>query len=235
MRRIYKFRLITRCLIFIACGVMYLGRPEALDILEADHFFKSFSPLHLLWALWMADMAGQLIPVKQPVALGSQKLFEFCFAKTEETGHSHRLKDYMAGAARGAGKVLVIWSVLTAVLGFLYFSDRIGDKELFMISVFFYVCDLICVVIWCPFRLLMKTRCCTTCRIFNWDHLMMFSPMAFVRGFYARSLFVMSVLVWTVWEASVFFHPERFWEGTNASLKCKNCGDRLCWRPRPGR
>ena len=56
-----------------------------------------------------------------------------------------------------------------------------------MISVLFYVCDLICVLIWCPFRLIMKNRCCTTCRIFNWDHLMMFSPLIFVGGLLTRS------------------------------------------------
>lgn len=231
MGKVYRFRLAVRCIIFAACIILYAQRPEALDILQGDHFFKSFSALHLLWAVWMAGMAGQLIPVKQPVALGSQKLFKIRFAKAEEGFEAHRLKEYMAGAHRGALKVFVLWALLIALIGVLRSSGILGDAELFLISVFFYVCDLICVVIWCPFRLMMKTRCCTTCRIFNWDHLMMFSPMAFVKGFYARSLFVMSAVVWIVWEAGVFLHPERFWEGSNASLRCVNCTDKLCVRP----
>jgi len=90
------------------------------------------------------------------------------------------------------------------------------------------VCDLICVLIWCPFRLIMKTRCCTTCRIFNWDHLMMFTPMLFVKSFFAASLLAMAIAVWAVWELCVAIYPERFWEGSNDALKCANCTDKLC-------
>ena len=91
----------------------------------------------------------------------------------------------------------------------------------------FYVCDLICVLIWCPFRLLMRTRCCITCRIFNWDHLMMFSPLIFAGGFYTASLVILSLLAWLVWELCVMMYPERFWERSNAALRCSECTDKL--------
>ena len=97
-----------------------------------------------------------------------------------------------------------------------------------MISVLFYVCDLICVLIWCPFRLIMGNRCCTTCRIFNWDHFMMFSPMLFMGGFYGMSLVILSILALLVWEIGVLIHPERFWEKSNIALKCSQCTDKLC-------
>ena len=97
-----------------------------------------------------------------------------------------------------------------------------------LITIVFYVCDLICVLIWCPFRLIMRNRCCTTCRIFNWDHLMMFSPMVFVGGFFAESLFVLSLIVWIVWELCILMHPERFWEQTNQALRRSECTDKLC-------
>ena len=57
---------------------------------------------------------------------------------------------------------------------------------------------------------------------------MMFSPMLFVSGFYARSLFFISLLVFLIWELCILLHPERFWDGTNAALKCANCTDKLC-------
>ena len=104
----------------------------------------------------------------------------------------------------------------------------IDKMWLFMIAVFFYVCDLICVLIWCPFRLIMKNKCCTTCRIFNWDHLMMFSPLIFIGGFYAWSLFGLSLIAFAVWELCVLIYPERFWEMTNVALKCSECTDKLC-------
>ena len=52
--------------------------------------------------------------------------------------------------------------VLILVLGVFYYRGILNASLLFLISVAFYVCDLICVLIWCPFRLIMKNRCCTT-------------------------------------------------------------------------
>ena len=78
------------------------------------------------------------------------------------------------------------------------------------------------------FRIFMKTRCCTECRIFNWDHLMMFTPFLFVDGFYARSLLTMSVFVFLLWEYCIMAYPERFWEVTNVALRCTECTDKLC-------
>ena len=97
-----------------------------------------------------------------------------------------------------------------------------------MISIFFYVCDLICVLVWCPFRLIMKNKCCTTCRIFNWDHLMMFSPLIFCGGFFSISLVVIAFLAFLIWELSIILYPERFSEMTNVALRCSNCTDKLC-------
>ena len=114
------------------------------------------------------------------------------------------------------------------IIGGLYYGGVLGPAELFLISAAFYVCDLICVLIWCPFRLLMHTRCCTTCRIFNWDHLMMFTPMIFMGGFYAVSLLSLAFLAWLVWEVCIMMYPERFWDKSNAALKCSECTDKLC-------
>ena len=107
-------------------------------------------------------------------------------------------------------------------VGALYFCNVVNEICLFIISVFFYVCDLICVLIWCPFRLIMKNKCCTTCRIFNWDHLMMFSPLIFVGGFFSISLVVIAFIAWLAWELCVMIYPERFCEMTNAALNAQN-------------
>ena len=125
-------------------------------------------------------------------------------------------------------KVFIIWILLIIVIGILYYFNIINKIWLFMFSVFFYVCDLICVLIWCPFRLIMKNKCCTTCRIFNWDHLMMFSPLIFCGGFFAISLVIMSFSAWLKWELSILLYPERFSEITNVALRCSSCTDKLC-------
>ena len=127
-----------------------------------------------------------------------------------------------------AYRVMVIWVILTVVISLFYVGGIIDTATVIMISVFFYVCDLICVLIWCPFRLIMKNKCCTTCRIFNWDHLMMFSPVILVNSFYSWTLFGFAFIIWVVWELCVLVYPERFWENSNMALRCSECTDKLC-------
>jgi len=138
------------------------------------------------------------------------------------------LKNYIVSTTRAAYRVFIIWTALITAIGVLYFQGILSRVALLMITIVFYVCDLICVLIWCPFRLIMRNRCCTTCRIFNWDHLMMFTPVLFVDSFYTWSLLLMSLAAWILWEACVLLFPERFWEHSNAALQCAQCTDKLC-------
>lgn len=227
-RKKYIIRLICRCAILIFCGVLCFVSPESFDILHAMNFFKSFSVFHILWAVWMVDMFLQLIPVKNEVPLGSQKLFANRFKPIREKINRKALKKYITSTTSSAYMVMILWAALNAILALLYFYGIIGRTALFMATVVFYVCDLICVLIWCPFRLMMRTKCCTTCRIFNWDHLMMFTPMMFVGSFFSLSLVAMAVLAWLVWELCIMLYPERFWEVTNTALQCSECTDKLC-------
>ena len=227
-RRRYFLRLIGRIAILIACVILCFVSPQAFDILEGYNFFKELSVFHLLWFVWVTDMILQIIPIKNKVALGSQKLFANRFRPIREKINYKALKNYVTSTSQAAYKVMLVWVLLIAAIGVLYYTNIIDKLWLFMISVFFYVCDLICVLIWCPFRLIMKNKCCTTCRIFNWDHLMMFSPLIFVGGFFSVSLVIMAILAWLIWELCVLIYPERFWEMTNQSLKCCECTDKLC-------
>lgn len=226
-RKRYFTRLIGRIIIFIGCLIMCFY-PENFNILEGMNFFKSFHILHVLWIIWVFDMILQIIPIKNKVALGSQKLFANRFRPIREKMNIKALKSYIKTVTTSAYKVFIIWVALIAIIGILYYCNIINKIWLFMISVLFYVCDLICVLIWCPFRLIMKNKCCTTCRIFNWDHIMMFSPLIFVGGFFSLSLVVLAVLAWLIWELCVLIYPERFSEMTNIALRCSECTDKLC-------
>ena len=227
-RKRYIWRLVGRILVFILGIIICIKAPEEFEILEGDNFFRGFSIFHLLWICWIIDMILQIIPIKNEVPLGSQKLFANRFRPIRDKINYEALRKYVVSTTIAAYKVFIVWCALIAVIGVLYYNGIIDKMILFMISVFFYVCDLICVLIWCPFRLMMKNRCCTTCRIFNWDHLMMFSPIIFVGGFYATSLVILSILAWLLWELCVMMYPERFWEITNVALRCSECTDKLC-------
>jgi len=228
VRKAYTVRLLGRCAIFIGCLFLFFYNPKELEVLQGGNFFRRFSVLHVLWGIWVTDMLFQLVPVKAAVALGSHKIFLKYFRPSGREARRSELKSYMAKAARGAGKVFILWFALTVSMGALHRKGILDDSLLFMASVVFYVGDLVCVVIICPFRLIMGNRCCTTCRIFNWDHLMMFAPMVYIDGFYSRSLLFMALAVWIVWEVHVAKYPERFWEGSNKALRCEACTDKLC-------
>ena len=226
-RKQYFARLFGRIAILIACLIMCF-KPQFYNILEGMNFFDEFHILHILWLIWIFDMILQIIPIKNKVALGSQKLFASRFKPIKDKINKKTLKNYIKNITVSAYKVFIIWTILIIAIGILYYLGIINKTWLFMISVVFYVCDLICVLIWCPFRLIMKNKCCTTCRIFNWDHLMMFSPLIYCGGFYTTSLVIIAFLAWLVWEICILIYPERFAEMTNVALRCSNCTDKLC-------
>lgn len=227
-RKIYFLRLFGRIAVLILAVLLYIVKKSEYDILSGTNFFDGFSVLHILWGVWMWDMVLQLIPVRAHISIGSQKVFSSLFKPIKEKINKENLKKYIKDTTNAAYKVMILWIALVVILGFLYWKGVIGIAEIFLISVFFYVADLICVLIWCPFRLIMKNKCCTTCRIFNWDHLMMFAPFILVPGVYSYTLAGFALVIWVVWEVCVFTYPERFWENSNMALKCSECTDKLC-------
>jgi len=226
MRRTYLMKFIGRCLVLVFFGLLGIFRPETFDVLQ--DFTGGFSVLHVLWLVWMVDMLLQLFYVKKHVPLGSQKLFRQRYIPVKGGFDAHALRDYIRGRTKSAYQIFLIYALGIGALGLLKRVGILNDIWLLVICAAFYVCDLICVLFWCPFRIFMRTRCCTECRIFNWDHIMMFSPLLFVDGFYAKSLLWMAVAVFLLWEYCIMAYPERFWEGSNEALQCSSCRDKLC-------
>ena len=228
IRQVYFTKLYARITILLASIILYFYAPGQFDVIEGWNFFKKFSVFHVLWGIWVYDMMSQLFPVKN-IALGSQKFFKEKFRPAiHKLLDFDKLKEFIKNTNKAAGRVLAIWLLFIGAISALRAFKVIENKHLFLISVAFYVCDLICVLIWCPFRLMLGNKCCTTCRIFNWDHMMMFTPMLFVGSFFSISLLVMAIIDLAVWEITIYLHPERFWENSNMALKCSECTDKLC-------
>lgn len=230
VRKHYWFKFTMRIVTLVIVALLYIFRDyhNQFDVLEGFNFFKRFSVFHILWLFWMIDMFYQLIPVKGYIALGSRKNFKHRFKPITERINKESLKKYIISNNKSAYLVLSLWFALLLVIGIFWYFKVINNSFLLLISTTFYLCDLICVLIWCPFRLILKTKCCTTCRIFNWDHMMMFTPMMFVMGFFSLSLLAVALVIWVIWELCVLLYPERFWENSNAALKCSECTDKLC-------
>ena len=100
---------------------------------------------------------------------------------------------------------------------------------LVLISLAYGVCDMVCILFFCPFQtFILKNRCCTDCRIYNWDYAMMFTPFLFLPHLYTWSLLGMSLILLARWEITYHLHPERFSIWTNAGMSCRTCKEKLC-------
>lgn len=228
LRNRYIARLVGRCVVLLISVLIFFLKPEEFYVIEGFNFFYKLSIFHLLWIIWVVDMILQLVPARRIIPIGSQKHLRAHFVRAKEKINKDALKSYIVSTTKSAYKVMILWCALLAIIAGMYYTGVLTKSHLLMISILFYVFDLICVLIWCPFRLMMGNKCCTTCRIFNWDHFMMFSPVVFAGGFFALSLFALSIVVLFIWELCVFLYPERFWEGSNMALKCSECTDKLC-------
>ncbi len=235
MRKTYFLRFLYRSVVLVALIALCICRPETADIIGGFAVLTQFHPTHLflyfLWFVWMFDMIFQIVPSKGWFSMGSQKVFRRNYAPCANCEKVDR-RALRRRYTKEALKVWYFWGPLTALLAAAWFMwlKPMGAYWFPLLFVgAFYVCDLICVLFWCPFRVwLMKNRCCTTCRIFNWDHFMMFTPFLFVPGLYSWSLAGLAVIIFIIWEFQVYTHPERFTDACNDTLKCKNCTDRLC-------
>jgi hypothetical protein len=125
--------------------------------------------------------------------------------------------------------VALIWISFNAVFGALHMMGILDDGIMLILCCAYSVCDLICILFFCPFQSwFLKNKCCSTCRIYNWDYAMMFTPLFFVRESYTWSLLILSVALMLRWEITFYRHPERFSEATNGYLGCRNCTEKLC-------
>lgn len=125
--------------------------------------------------------------------------------------------------------VALVWIALNAVFGILYFFKIINIGILILISMFYSVSDMICILFFCPFQTwFMKNKCCTTCRIYNWDFAMMTTPLLFIINRFTILVIIPSMLLLIKWEYSFHRYPERFSESGNCNLSCENCREKLC-------
>ena len=224
LTRKYLGAVTFRLLVFLMVLLLYcLDRP-ALDFTAAP------LPSLPLWVLWLAvlfSMAAQLNP-KSGLTAGCMKQYPNRYDPAP--GYSPQaLEEAVREQDRGALKVAVSWVAVNLVFGLLYLRGTLRTAELILLCALCYLCDLVCVLFFCPFQtFLMKNRCCVNCRIFAWGSWMMAAPLAFAVHWFSWSLLGMGLVVLLVWEVRYRRHPERFWAGSNKLLQCAHCREQLC-------
>lgn len=227
MFRFYLLRLLCRLPLAGAVLYLYIARREVLAAAAAFKLGGPLTPLHALWALLMLNMLLHLLPVG-PLSLAGKKQFARYY-KPLPAGEGGPAAYNKRQANRRAGLAMALWLGCHAPLFPLCRAGLIGPPELILLSTAYFVADLVCVLFFCPFqKWLIKCRCCLDCRIFEWGHFMMYTPMLFFISFYSYSLFFVACLLLLRWEINFARHPERFGPGTNGALRCADCREKLC-------
>ncbi len=217
----HYFRLVYRSALLLAVLVLYIRSRIASGGRVTDILEKKPAVLAILWLVFALEMILRFFPSRLE-SPGSQKQFARNYIRSGET-------DIVIHDNNATMLVALIWICFNAVFGALYLSGIFDDGIMILISCAYSVCDMICILFFCPFQSwFFKSKCCSTCRIYNWDYAMIFTPVFFVRKVYTWSLLAMSVILLLRWEITFYLHPERFSEKTNLYLKCSNCTEKLC-------
>ena len=218
---LHFFRLIFRSALFLTGLISY--------IVESVHQKKDFIGKVLLsekfiiaiWIIFVVEMILRFFPSKLE-SPGCQKQFARNYIKTGST-------DVQFDDNNATALVALLWCTLNGIIGGLKMAGFLTDEIMLLICLLYSICDMICILFFCPFQSwFFKNKCCVSCRIYNWDYAMMFTPLFFVRKWYTWSLLLLSVGLMFRWELTIFLHPERFSAKTNAYMNCSNCTEKLC-------
>ena len=183
----------------------------------------------LLWVIFIiyfVEMVLRLFPSKID-SMGCQKMFARNYEPTGRTKivNVQWWRTFI---------VATIWIGGNSIIGVLHLLGILDAGILFILSLAFGVCDMICILFYCPFHsVFFRNRCCSDCRIYNWDFAMMFTPFAFMLGsWYTGILFALSMIILARWEITYKIHPERFSYNTNKCVDCAHCPEKLCTHKR---
>ena len=226
-------RLGYRSALFIIFAIIYIDYrvrlPENYALMSGAALLRDLSQtaalrttvLGIIWVVFMVEMFMRFFPSKLE-SPGSQKQFARNYIKSGKT--EINIPDNNATML-----MALLWVCLNAPIGALYMAGIVDAGIMVLLSCAYAVCDMICILFFCPFQTwFLKNKCCSSCRIYNWDYAMMFTPLFFVGSPYTWSLLAMSVALLLRWEITFYRYPERFSEETNEYLKCAGCTEKLC-------
>jgi hypothetical protein len=225
---IYGIKLAIRIVLFVAAVLFHISDKNSLIISGGLTFNGGFKPVHFIWFILAVEMIQKFFPNKW-MSLGCRRQFKTAYRPGRGGPSSVKIASLMREENAAAKEVLAFWLGGNAVVGVLHWAKLLSESDLVLLCLFYSVCDLVCVLFYCPFQsLVMKNRCCVTCRIFNWDSLMSVTPLVFIPGAFSGSLLLLAAASLIRWEMTYFRYPQRFMVESNANLQCAHCEEKLC-------
>ena len=225
MKKKYITRLCIRSLFCIIAIILYFK-----DKTELDFTHKPSGFLWLFWLFLVGEFILRFIPNPKH-HIGMQKHLARNYEPRYTRIDPVLLRSEKKKLNRQAIKGLTFFFALNAIFYIAYFIGILGNAEMFVLVTLYSVSDAICALRFCPFRnIVVKNRCCTVCRIYNWDMLMNCTPIILIPCLYTIPLAVLSLIYTLIWEVSFYRHPERFIEIFNKRLSCASCTLDMCPR-----
>ena len=224
--KIHYVKLAYRSLLFIA-GIVFYALLHSKGGIDFDRFIPTrFGTetifLIIVWLIFTVEMVLRLFPSKHE-SMGCQKQFKRNFEPTGRT-------EIKIVSWKRTFITTLAWLTLNGIIGALYYLNIIDSGILLLISLAYGICDMVCILFFCPFHTwFLKSRCCSDCRIYNWDFAMIFTPFVFVlNSWFTATLFALAAVILLRWEITLKIHPERFSRNTNRCLDCAKCPEKLC-------
>lgn len=217
----YAKLLFRSALFLLVLGFYLYDRLRAQGSGRIDSFTDRPAILLLIWLIFAAEILLRFFP-SGIESMGCQKQFAHNFRAPADPAPcpDDRRAVLLAASA---------WLALNAAVGALYYLRIIDRGILLLISLAYSVCDMVCILFFCPFQTwFLHNKCCGTCRIYNWDYAMIFTPLVYIPHVFTWSLLALGLALLTKWEVVHHRFPERFYEESNAMLRCANCTEHLC-------
>ena len=222
---LHYLRLVSRSVLFVLLVIWYIRFRLGLGDGLTTEIEKYPGILILVWLVFVFDMVLRFLPSAYE-SPGCQKQFARNYIKSGNT-------DIIIPENHATFLVALIWIVFNGIFGALHMTGIFDDEIMILLCSAYSICDIICILFFCPFQTwFLKNKCCGSCRIYNWDYAMMFTPLFFVKKYYTWSLLALSIALMLRWEITFYRHPERFSENTNDYLRCENCTEHLCTHKR---
>lgn len=202
---------------------LYFYNPNMLNFTAMPRGLANDAFLLLCWITLVTSMMFRLFPNKR-VPMGARKHYS--------TGKNLISDDVsLKPIHKKAGHVALVWVVFSALMFFIMHLLGVLTPTFAILVVLFYaVCDVVFILFFCPFqKWFMRNHCCTNCRIYNWDFIMMMTPLIIFPSVYSATFIAAAIAVLIRWEFSIAKSPHLFSVKTNKNLSCINCEDKLCY------
>lgn len=145
----YIIKFIIRFVVFVLIAILYVTNKPLMYDLMMQPIRMGISPMHVLWFGFMVMMLGHIFPTEK-ITMAVRKADKKIYIQQENYSEKE-LFQYVQDQNVKAWKVMLIWLSFNAIFGALYLFGIMDNADLLMLTVFYFLCDYICILIFCPF------------------------------------------------------------------------------------